>query len=125
VILDEMRAVLQRENVEGTIPSPCTESEQKVNKKSSGEILWLPLTDLAALFKKWQFLSRRGASSAGKPSSGIRHNHCCCSGAHSGSGKSPGMKRWANLCASSLAFELTAVLSHCAGEVEPQGLKRW
>lgn len=54
MILDEVRAVLHRENVEGTIPSPCSESEQKVIKKISGESLWHPFTCLAAPFKKLQ-----------------------------------------------------------------------
>lgn len=125
VILDKMRAVLHRENVEGTIPSLCSENEQKGIKKSSGGKLVAPIHILSFSFQKKisQFPGRRGGSSAGKPSSGTCHN-CCCSGAHSGRGKLPGMEQWANLCASSLAFELAALLSHCAGEVEALGLKQ-
>lgn len=77
VILDKTRAVLHRQNAEGTIPS-----EQKVIKKSSGGKLVAPIhAQLAAPFKKPQFLGRRGASSAGVSSLGTRHN-CCCSGVH-------------------------------------------
>lgn len=54
-----MGAFLHRENVDSTIPSPCSDSEQKAIKKS----LCLPFTYLAApLKKKNQFLSRRGAA---------------------------------------------------------------
>lgn len=63
-----MGAVLHRENVDGTLTSPCSDSEQKAIKKSSGEISWLPFTYLRNYYyfihlikKKNQFLSRRGA----------------------------------------------------------------
>lgn len=44
--MDKMGAVLHRENVDGTLTSPCSDSEQKAIKKSSGEISWLPFTYL-------------------------------------------------------------------------------
>lgn len=118
-----MRAVLHRENVDGTIPSPCSDSEQKASKKKSGGKLMAPIHILSCSFlKKSRFLSRRAASSADKPS-GTRHN-CCCLKAYSGRGRLSGMKQRANLCASPLAFELAALPSHCAGEGEPLGLKQ-